>query len=328
MNKTDYIREVDELHAPDSLKDKISQLKPTRSAKRKNSKRITAIIAACLAVAVLVGGAYGAGSSLSKNKSTNEIHDESSYIHNYSNGSSEDTIETGKTNGSPDGTNPTSQKLIKTASVSIETKNADELIKKINAQVGSVKGYTSSLTQSKHGEYMTIETAVNVPAEKLDEFIEYLEKAGTITARNIRTSDVTNDYTDTESQITALETEEKALLGILAKCETVQDTMDVQDRLAQVRGELESLRSQKKNYDQRIAYSEISISISEVERVKKNSSSFGSQVSEKFSESLYNIGQFFRNLGVFVLGASPYLVIAAVVIAVVIVIVKKQRNKK
>lgn len=328
MNKTDYIREVDELHAPDSLKDKISQMKPARSAKRKNSKRITAIIAACLAVAVLVGGAYGAGSSLSKNKSTNEIHDESSYIHNYSNGSSEDTIETGKTNGYPDGTNPTSQKLIKTASVSIETKNADELIKKINAQVGSVKGYTSSLTQSKHGEYMTIETAVNVPAEKLDEFIEYLEKAGTITARNIRTSDVTNDYTDTESQITALETEEKALLGILAKCETVQDTMDVQDRLAQVRGELESLRSQKKNYDQRIAYSEISISISEVERVKKNPSSFGSQVSEKFSESLYNIGQFFRNLGVFVLGASPYLVIAAVVIAVVIVIVKKQRNKK
>lgn len=328
MNKTDYIREVDELHAPDSLKDKISQLKPTRSVKRKNSKRITAIIAACLAVAVLVGGAYGAGSSLSKNKSTNEIHDESSYIHNYSNGSSEDMIETGKANGSPDGTNPTSQKLIKTASVSIETKNADELIKKINAQVGSVKGYTSSLTQSKHGEYMTIETAVNVPAEKLDEFIEYLEKAGTITARNIRTSDVTNDYTDTESQITALETEEKALLGILAKCETVQDTMDVQDRLAQVRGELESLRSQKKNYDQRIAYSEISISISEVERVKKNPSSFGSQVSEKFSESLYNIGQFFRNLGVFVLGASPYLVIAAVVIAVVIIIVKKQRNKK
>lgn len=328
MNKTDYIREVDELHAPDSLKDKISQLKPTCSAKPKKGKRITAIIAACLAVAVLVGGAYGAGSLLSKNKSTNEIHDESSYIHNYSNGSSEDTIETGKTNGSPDGTNPTSQKLIKTASVSIETKNADELIKKINAQVGSVKGYTSSLTQSKHGEYMTIETAVNVPAEKLDEFIEYLEKAGTITARNIRTSDVTNDYTDTESQITALETEEKALLGILAKCETVQDTMDVQDRLAQVRGELESLRSQKKNYDQRIAYSEISISISEVERVKKNPSSFGSQVSEKFSESLYNIGQFFRNLGVFVLGASPYLVIAAVVIAVVIIIVKKQRNKK
>ncbi|HAX84111.1 MAG TPA: hypothetical protein DCY15_06540 [Ruminococcaceae bacterium] len=328
MNKTDYIREVDELHAPDSLKDKISQLKPTRSAKPKKGKRITAIIAACLAVAVLVGGAYGAGSSLSKNKSTNEIHDESSYIHNYSNGSSEDTIETGKTNGSPDGTNPTSQKLIKTASVSIETKNADELIKKINAQVGSVKGYTSSLSQSKHGEYMTIETAVNVPAEKLDEFIEYLEKAGTITARNIRTSDVTNDYTDTESQITALETEEKALLGILAKCETVQDTMDVQDRLAQVRGELESLRSQKKNYDQRIAYSEISISISEVERVKKNPSSFGSQVSEKFSESLYNIGQFFRNLGIFVLGASPYLVIAAVVIAVVIIIVKKKRNKK
>ena len=139
---------------------------------------------------------------------------------------------------------------------------------------------------------------------------------------------MTDDYTDTESQIKALETEEKALLGILAKCETVQDTMSVQERLASVRGELESLRVQKKNYDQRIAYSEVLISISEVERVKKTPTSFGSQVSEKFSESLYNIGQFFRNLGVFVLGASPYFVIAAVVIVVAVIIIKKKRNKK
>ena len=175
---------------------------------------------------------------------------------------------------------------------------------------------------------MSIETNVCVPAEKLDEFLDFLEKSGTITSKNVETADVTDDYTDTESQIKALETEEKALLGILEKCENVQDTMNVQERLTSVRGELESLKSQKKNYDQRIAYSEVLINISEVERVKKTPTSFGSQVSEKFSESLYNIGQFFRNLGVFVLGASPYFVIAAVVIVVAVIIIKKKRNKK
>lgn len=324
MNKSDYIREVDELHAPDSLKKNISELKPTHSAKLKRNKRVTAIVAACLAVAVLIGGAYGAGSSPSKDKESIEIGGNGIYNYNESNGATEDNSSYGIPNVTPS----SAQKLIKTASVKFETKDADNLIKNISSQVSSLKGYTSSLNQRKNDGYLTVETNVCVPADKLDEFLAFLEKSGTITSKSIETSDVTDDYTDTESQIKALETEEKALLGILAKCETVQDTMNVQERLTSVRGELESLRSQKKNYDQRIAYSEVLINISEVERVKKSPTSFGSQVSEKFSESLYNIGQFFRNLGVFVLGASPYLAIIAVVIAVVIIIIKKKRNKK
>lgn len=330
MNKKDYIREVDELHAPDSLKNKISEMKPTRSANLKRNKKITAIIAACLAVAVLIGGAYGAGPSLFQSKSSIEIGDSGTYSYNNYNNSN-GAGNANESAGSYDNANAasaSSQKLIKKASVRLETKNADELIKNINSQISSLKGYTSSLNQSKYNGYLTVDTNVCVPAEKLEEFIDFLEKTGTITSKNIETLDVTDNYTNTESQIKALETEEKALLGILAKCETVQDTMSVQERLASVRGELESLRVQKKNYDQRIAYSEVLISISEVERVKKTPTSFGSQVSEKFSESLYNIGQFFRNLGVFVLGASPYFVIAAVVIVVAVIIIKKKRNKK
>ncbi len=327
MNKKDYIREVDELHAPDSLKNNISKLKPVHSTKHKKGKKITAIVAACLAVTVMICGVYGVGPSLFQSKSSIEIGDSGTYSYNNSNGAGN----ANESAGSYDNANAasaSSQKLIKKASVRLETKNADELIKNINSQISSLKGYTSSLNQSKYNGYLTVDTNVCVPAEKLDEFLDFLEKSGTITSKNVETADVTDDYTDTESQIKALETEEKALLGILEKCENVQDTMNVQERLTSVRGELESLKSQKKNYDQRIAYSEVLINISEVERVKKTPTSFGSQVSEKFSESLYNIGQFFRNLGVFVLGASPYFVIAAVVIVVAVIIIKKKRNKK
>lgn len=325
MNKTDYIREVDELHAPDSLKDNISKLKPVHSAKHKKRKKITAIVAACLAVTVLICGVYGVGPSFFQSKSSIEIGDSGTYSHNNSNGASNANESAGA--GNANAASTSSQKLIKKASVRLETKNADELIKNINSQISSLKGYTSSLNQSKYDGYLTVDTNVCVPAEKLEEFIDFLEKTGTITSKRIETLDVTDNYTNTESQIKALETEEKALLGILAKCETVQDTMSVQERLASVRGELESLRAQKKNYDQRIAYSEILISISEVERVKKTPTGFGSQVRENFFESIYNIGQFFRSLGIFILGESPYIVLIAAVAALVILIVKKKRKK-
>lgn len=324
MNKTDYIREIDKLHAPDSLKNKIGGLNQTKAANTKagKAKRITAVIAACLAVAVLVGGAYGSGLPLLAEKA--ESGNAYNSISSISDLSSADNNGTGKIELSGV---TSSRKLIKKAGVFMVTKNADELIKEINSELATLKGYTSALTQNKYDESLSVETKVQVPAEKLDEFLAFLEKSGTITGKNIETSDVTDDYIDTESQIKALETEEKALLDILAKSETVQDTMSVQDRLAQVRGELNSLKGQKENYDKQIAYSEVSIYISEVDRVKKASTSFGSQVSEKFSESLYNIGRFFRNLGVFVLGASPYLVIIAAVAVAVILTVKKRRKK-
>ncbi len=322
MNKSDYIREIDELHAPDSLKNRILQEKPAQSAKLKKNKRIVAIIAACLVVAVLTVGVYGAVISPLSEKAASITADESS-VYNTSGSTSEIAAE----NGSEDGVLTVSaQKLIKTAFVNLETKDADELIKKIDSQLSSLNGYTESLTQNKYNGSLSIETDVCVPAEELENFLNFLEKSGTVTSKNIKTIDVTDDYNDTESQINALETEEKALLEILAKSETVQDTMSVQERLASVRGDIESLKRQKASYDQRIAYSEVSISISEVDRVKKTSTSFGSQVREKFSESIYNIGRFFRGFGVFILGASPYFAIVAVVIAVAVIIIRKKKK--
>ena len=61
MNKNDYINEVEKLHAPDGLRDRISQSafdKPKKSVNRK--KRIISVIAACLAVAVIAAGAFAA----------------------------------------------------------------------------------------------------------------------------------------------------------------------------------------------------------------------------------------------------------------------------
>ena len=142
------------------------------------------------------------------------------------------------------------------------------------------------------------------------------------------TSDITDSYTETASKIKAYETEEKALLGILEKCENVQDTITVQNRLSEVRSELEAMKSQKKLYDSQISYSEITISVVQVERESKVVKGFGSEVSEKFSESLYNLGQFFRNLAVFLLGASPYILVFTAVIVLAVIVIKSKKKSK
>ena len=331
MNKNDYINEVEKLHAPDGLRDRISQSafdKPKKSVNRK--KRIISVIAACLAVAVIAAGAFAAN-PLSQAKSENNI--EESYdgaehsISDSANGSG--GTELFASDSSAYSTvSSDSRKIIKQASVNIETKNSEELIKKINDNVKSANGYVSSLEENNYNEYKRISTTVNVPPEKLDEFLEFLSKNGTITEKSVVTSDITDSYTETASKIKAYETEEKALLGILEKCDNVQDTITVLNRLSEVRSELEAMKSQKKLYDSQISYSEITISVVQVERESKVVKGFGSGVSEKFSESLYNLGQFFRNLAVFLLGASPYILVLTAVIVLAVIVIKRKKKSK
>ena len=331
MNKNDYIKEVGELHASNGLKDKISQSafdKPKKSVNRK--KRIMTVTAACLAVAVIVTGAFAAN-PLSQTKQENNI--EVGY-----DGSDDSISDSANGYGGTElfasdssaysAVSSDSRKIIKQASVNIETKNSEELIKKINDNVKSANGYVSSLEENNYNDYKRISTTVNVPPEKLDEFIVFLGENGTITEKSVVTSDITDSYTETESKIKAYETEEKALLGILEKCDNVQDTITVQNRLSEVRSELEAMKSQKEQYDSQISYSEVTISVVQVERESKAVKGFGAEVSEKFSESLYNLGQFFRNLAVFLLGASPYILIIAAVIAIAVIIINRKRKSK
>ena len=331
MNKNDYINEVEKLHAPDGLRDRISQSafdKPKKSVNRK--KRIISVIAACLAVAVIAAGAFAAN-PLSQTKQENNI--EVGYdgaedsISDSANGyGGTELYAAGSSAHST--VSSDSRKIIKQASVNIETKNSEELIKKINDNVKSANGYVSSLEENNYNEYKRISTTVNVPPEKLDEFLEFLSENGTITEKSVVTSDITDSYTETASKIKAYETEEKALLGILEKCDNVQDTITVQNRLSEVRSELEAMKSQKKLYDSQISYSEITISVVQVERESKVVKGFGSEVSEKFSESLYNLGQFFRNLAVFLLGASPYILVLTAVIVLAVIVIKRKKKSK
>ena len=134
MNKNDYIKEVGELHASDELKNKISQSafdKPKKSVNRK--KRIMTVIAACLAVAVIVTGVFAAN-PLSQTKQENNI--EVGY-----DGSDDSISDSANGYGGTElfasdssaysAVSSDSRKIIKQASVNIETKNSEELIKKI-----------------------------------------------------------------------------------------------------------------------------------------------------------------------------------------------------
>ncbi len=228
----------------------------------------------------------------------------------------------------------TDRKIIKTANMTVETKQFDEFIKNIEDFVDGKKGYIESkeITGSSDSSADRSGTMiVRIPQEQLQAFMQTVSENSTVTYENIEASDVTESYNDAERQIEALETEQKRLLELVETADSLSDILEIEARLTKIRYELDAYEGQIRDYDSRIAYSTVRLGIYEVDRetvTKKDS--FGTKVSEGFLQSLDNIGDGFIGFAIGFLSFTPYLLLIAAIGIVVFVIIKAaiKRAKK
>ena len=225
------------------------------------------------------------------------------------------------------------RKIIKDADIDVETEKYDDFKDFLDKEIKKAGGYIESLSEDNNSyDYIRTRSqtvTIRVPADKLDNFINDLSGAGTVTSKNVYVRDITGDYIDTQSRITALETEYDALLAILAKAETVSDLLTVQNRLTEVNAELESCKSKLKTYDELVSYSTLRINVSEVKRESAGEQeSFGAEIKRRLSNNLYSIKMAARSFAIWFISSVPYLAIATVAAIVVVVIIKKKIKKK
>ena len=332
MNKDDYIKELDNIKAPESLKQKISETQKQHKKKKIKPWKFAAIAAALVIVFVGISPAFSGASKsdsaqgIADSYNANEDYaqvDESAYETYSKSEAAADSVQ----NTSSSSGIKTDRKIVRNASLYVETKDLNKFIESIDAKTDALGGYNESAEIDNYNS-ATADLVIRIPAEKLDDFIAAVDEIATVQSKSISAADITDSYTDVESHIKALETEETALLKILENCKTVSETIEVQNRLSQVRSELDGYKTQIKNYDSQIAYSRVAISVSEESRIIKSDDSFSSRLKAKFEDSVYNIGNFFESFAVNILGGILYIIIAAVIIFAAVLIIKKIKKKR
>lgn len=229
---------------------------------------------------------------------------------------------------------PANQKLIRKVWIDAETEAMDELLVKVETRIGELEGYVEE-RQVYNGSaysgrrYRHADLTIRIPAEKLEDFTDDVAQISNITSTNETTDDVTLSYVATESQKIALETEQTRLLELLAKAETMADILKIEERLTQIRGQLESIISQLRVYDNQVNYSTIHLSISEVTEYTDTTEpeTLWDRIVEGSAASWKAFGRFMENLLVFIIVSIPFLLPIAAII-VLIVFLKKRKKKK
>ena len=349
-----YKEEVDALHAPETLKEQIAAL-PEERAKppRGNTRRIAAI--AAVLVVVLVAGVvstpllFSAQKSGAAREAAYDAAEPEFYYGGdvqYTNGYADSAYAPGemkmedgaaypneavpaKSAAAPSPVLPSGRKLIRNAELSVETKSFDDFHAALMQKTAALGGYVESSDSGAFSSMRYEHLVLRIPADSLDAFLQSVAELGTVTSQNTSVQDVTEKYIDVKSRLAALETEQETLLALLKKAEKLTDILEIQDRLTEVRGSLESYKAQLQALDSQIDYSTVTMVVNEVERVTQpESRSFFQQVRRNLSDNLYSIGQALRNFALWFLSSLPYIALWLLAIGVVIAVVLLVRRRR
>ena len=225
--------------------------------------------------------------------------------------------EAGSLNSSASGSTalPEGRKWIITIDMNVETDDLDLLMTNLDQKIDALGGYVED--QNIHNgsnyasrRYRSANLTIRIPDENVDQFTTDLSGLANVVSQNLRREDITLKYVATSSRVTALETEEARLLELLSKAETMEDLLEIEARLTDVRYELENHASQLRLYDNQVDYATIYLNIDEVqEYTPVEEPAFFERIRNTFSDALEGVGDGIVNITVFLVGNSPYLLV-------------------
>lgn len=295
-------------------------------------RTLTAILLSCL----LILGTTGCSEQFDAiNESTNDVIDSVTNVEGLGHGlsASEDFTSSigAETNTAPsenpDSTEPTvdvtiSEKLIYTANVHMETVQFNETLTNIQTILSEIGGFveTSSVTGdtqynddgtayivNRHASYV-----LRVPAETFQQVMTQVNTLGSVTYSTQEATNVSSQFTDNEARLEALTTQEESLLNIMSQTTDIDALITLQDSIADVRYEIESVERTLRDLQSAVAYSTINLEISETAdaiNIVSGNQSFLQRLGAGFQTGWKSVLTFAQNAAVAVSTASPVILI-------------------
>lgn len=228
------------------------------------------------------------------------------------------------------------RKLIRNVHMQVETDAFDDLLKQLQSEVSQLSGYLESSdisgfsmnydnTRQNRSAYMT----ARIPSDKLDQFIVVIEGSSNVTSKSESTQDVTLQYNDLESRKKTLSVEQDRIWALLEKADTLEAVIALEERLSEIRYELESMESQLKLFDNQVEYSTIDISIQEVTPAAFTPTApetVGQRIQKGFSKNINNISNTMLSLFILLAAGSPIWIPIAVIVFSIVFVIRKKRK--
>ncbi len=165
---------------------------------------------------------------------------------------------------------------------------------------------------------------LRIPSVSFETLMGSLTELGNVPYSHTYTENVTARYYDAQARLTAYTAQETRLLEMMEKAQTVPDVIAIEEKITELRYQIESLQSSLKNWDRQVTYSSVNVSLQEVREYSPESEiSYGQRLWLALKDGLASVGDFFKDLLVFLVGALPALAVLSLLALILVPVGKK-----
>ena len=151
------------------------------------------------------------------------------------------------------------RQVIRTANLSLETKQYDEALALVRGAAAESGGYIEHTASYADSGARSTSFTCRIPAAAYAEFLEAVRAAGSVQYAEEGTKDATNEYVDLEARLKSLRTQETRLLALLEESGSLEELLAVQEKLTAVQYEIERYTGEMKALENSIEYAAVSV---------------------------------------------------------------------
>lgn len=184
--------------------------------------------------------------------------------------------------------------IARTAAIGMLAGNVDQVIEQVDRLARASNGVVFSLeTQNDNApdSNASADMSIRVPASRFDETIAALARFGSVTSRSVKAEDLTGDITDSGARLTNLRRTEADIRAIMDRSGSVSDIMDAENKLSDIREQIETIESDLKSMNGRVAYSSIDVHLAAETQNKPADPSIANQLGNAFGSASHALVQ-------------------------------------
>ena len=151
------------------------------------------------------------------------------------------------------------RQLIVEAWISVEVSETDSAARQVEAIATQRGGWVESADIVGEAGYRTATINIRVPADRLKDAMDTLRRLGRVTDEGVSSTDVTDRLIDNEARLEAWKVQEERLIELLENAKTVEDVIDIERRISEVRADIEHVSATQRNLENRVAASLIRV---------------------------------------------------------------------
>jgi len=154
------------------------------------------------------------------------------------------------------------RKILRTSSIALIVEKPADAAGKVQQLAEAAGGFLVNWQANGDQEATSASLMIRVPVAKFESTRTAIRKlAQRVENERVEAEDVSRQYVDDQARLRNLRAQETQYLAILRQARTVKDTLDVSDKLNQVRGEIEQQQSEFNTLSKQVELVAITVSL-------------------------------------------------------------------